>query len=63
VGTISGSVVHMGSDESTRISGLSWVHDQAKNSVNPSVVNMSLGSPASTALDDAVKSVKDSALR
>ncbi|KAH6901640.1 serine protease [Coprinopsis sp. MPI-PUGE-AT-0042] len=39
------------------VSGLNWVLSRARSTGRPSVVSMSLGGPASTAVDDAVASL------
>jgi hypothetical protein len=41
------------------VSGLNWVMQQVKSSGRPSIVSMSLGGGASTALDQAVAKVRD----
>jgi subtilisin family serine protease len=45
-----------GSSNSTIISGIDWVR---KNHVKPAVANMSLGGPASTAIDDATTNLNN----
>jgi hypothetical protein len=40
------------------ISGMDWVANRAPNTYRPSIASMSLGSPASDAVDSAVTTVR-----